>query len=125
MTVFSGVFPPIENAFAEKQDSKYFGIDTEDNTIRASTEGGYEFTRKRFTRAPRKTFITGFTMMSQTDYETFDEFWDEYQGAKSFTWVEPTTSVAHTVRFAEKPSISYAGLGSTFLYDVIVKLKQV
>jgi len=125
MTVFSGIFPPVEYGFSEKEDAKHFGIDIEDNTVRAKTEGGYEFTRKRFTRKPRKTFMTGFTMMSQADYDTFIDFWDEYQGARAFNWVEPTTNSVHSVRFADKPSIQYVGKGSTFLYDVVVKMKQV
>jgi phage-related protein len=124
MTIFSDVFPPVENDFVEKEDSKYFSIDLEDNTIRAPSEGGYEFTRKRFTRTPRKTFATGFTMMSQTDLNTIIEFWDEYQGAKPFAWLDPTTNNVYTVRFADKPSIVYNGIGNNFMYDVTVKLKQ-
>jgi len=122
---FTGVFPPTDAGFVEKQDAKYYGIEFEDKTMSSKSEGGYEHTRPKFTRKGRKTFTTGFTEMSAADFEIFTDFWDAFGGYKSFSWVDPATSKAYTVRFAEPPSVRYSGLGATPTYNVEVKLKQV
>lgn len=122
---FSGIFPPTDMGFTEGEDSKYYGIELEDKTIRSSAEGGYELTRPRFTRKGRKTFTTGFTEMSATDYETFMLFWEDFGGSKSFTWYNQAEQKNYTVRFAEPPSFTYSGVGEFATYNVEVKLKQV
>ena len=123
--VFGGVFPPTDAGFVEKEDAGYYGISFEDNTIRSGTDGGYEFARKRFTRKPRQTFMTGFTEMTQADFDIFREFWEQFMGARSFTWNNPAENQVYTVRFASAPKISYVGVGPTRLYSVEVELKQV
>lgn len=125
MTAFSGVFPPTDAGFTAKEDSGYYGIEFEDNTMRSDSDGGYEVTRPRFTRKPRKTFTTGFTELSQANYDLLVEFWEKYQGSLKFTWTDPTDLRAYTVRIEKPPTVTYAGVGPTRMYNVEVKLKQV
>ena len=44
---------------------------------------------------------------------------------RAFSWVNPADGRAHTVRFAEPPSVKYTGLGAVATYNVEVTLKQV
>jgi phage-related protein len=125
MPSFSGVFPPTDVGFTEKEDAQYYEVEVDDNTMRSSSDGGYEFSRPRFTRKPRKTFTTGFTELSQSDYALLMDFWDAYQGAVSFTWVDPTDNVAHTVRMTKPPVVTYRGIGPRRMWNVEVTMKQV
>jgi len=122
---FTGTFPPIDAGFTEGQDSAYYNISLEDNTIRNATDGGYELTRARNTRKPRKTFSTGFTEMNQSDFEIFTDFWNYYTGAKIFYWVNPVDFVTRSVRFSDMPKISYVGVGGFAKYNIEVTLKEV
>ena len=121
---FAGNFPPHEVGFVEKEDARFYGIETEDTTIRSGQEGGYEIARPQFTRKPKRTYSTGFTRMSQSDFDIIMAFWDEYQGSKQFNWQNPTTQTVHSVRFTEAPNITYEGVGQLFEYTVEVKIKE-
>jgi phage-related protein len=122
---FVGIFPPFGEGFTEKEDARFYGIEFEDKTRRSESDGGYEFTRPKFTRNGRRTFKTGFTQMNAADFDIFQNFWDAYGGYKSFSWTNPADGRAHTVRFAEPPTVRYTGIGAVATYDVEVTLKQV
>jgi phage-related protein len=122
---FTNTFPPFDVGFVEKEDSRFFSVVFEDNTIRADTEGGYETSRPRFTRRTRKTFTTGFTEMSQDDYAIIEEFWEEFGGSKAFAWVNQTNGITYSTRFTKAPTISYVGVGSYRAYNVEMELKEV
>lgn len=118
-------FPPI--GMAEKEDSAYFSQELEDNTIRSETEGGYEFTRPRSTRAPRSSFTTGFTHITQADKAILEAFYkDKRAGASIFTWTNPTNGEELDVRFSGPLQFKYVGMGGTHLWDVVsISLKEV
>ena len=118
-------FPP--GTMTAKEDSKYRSDKQADPSMRKETDGGYVVTRARYTRAPRKTFTTGFTGISQADKAAFMAFWDSKKGgADYFTWKDPVTNTVYTVRFAGTPEFKYEGFGSTFLWDITgIQLEQV
>lgn len=124
-TKFSGVFPPQPEGFTEKEDAQFYGIKYEDDTISSKMEMGIERTRSRFTKPPSRIYTTGFTEISQADFDLLEEFWEEYRKAKIFTWTNPADQKTHSVRFAEVPSVAYSGVGPHRSYTVEVSLKQV
>lgn len=125
MTEFVGLFPPTDAGFTDKEDSAYYSEEIEDNTMRSDKDGGYEYSRPRFTRNGRMTYTTGFTDISQADKDLILEFWTKYTGAKSFTWVNPTNLESNSVRFTKPPKPTYTGAGQTRTYNVEVEIKQV
>jgi hypothetical protein len=125
MTIFNATFPPFAQGFTEKEDARYYGIQLAENLIASNTEGGYELTRPRSTRKPRKTFTTGFSSLSTADYELFLEYYEEYQQFTNFFWVDPSTLMPYTVRFVKPPTIVYVGSGPLRLYNVEVTIKEV
>lgn len=122
---FSGVFPPVDVGFTEKEASQYYDIAYEENVKRNDTSGGYELTRPQFTRKPRKTFKTGFVEMSASDFDIFEKFFEKYQLSKSFTWFNQASQSNHTVRINSAPNVTWRGIGSRALYNVEVELKEV
>lgn len=109
------------------QDSRYHKISIEDPAIRSETEGGYVLTRARYTRAPRITFTTGFTSITQADLTTLMNFYIARKGGSdSFSWTNPVTLDVYTVRFKKPIEPQYKGMGETFLWDVPdIQLEQV
>lgn len=116
-------FPP--DGFSEKEDSRFFKTSQEDSTIRSDTEGGYEHARPRFTRTPRKTYNTGFTLITNSQLETLESFWDDHQGYKIFTWTHPTRGTTHNCRFTKPFETKYSGVGLQHRYDVQIEFKEV
>jgi hypothetical protein len=118
-------FPPV--TMSAKEDSRYRSETQADPAIRQEIEGGYVVTRPRYTRAPRKTFKTGFTDISQTDKAAFQTFYDSKKGgSESFTWADPVTATVYTVRFVGTPEIQYAGRGPSFRWNITnIGLEQV
>jgi hypothetical protein len=123
--VFDDTFPPAAQGFLEKEDAAYYKVGLGDSTMRSDTDGGYEFARKRFTKAPRSTFSTGFTEMVEADFIILKDFWTQYQGSKAFTWYNKAESANYLVRFSSSPKITYSGVGSRPLYNIEVELKEV
>lgn len=118
----SDVFPTLGN----REDAAKFGFDIEDVGIRSEMEGGYVITRARHTRAPRRTWTTGFTAVSQTNFQTFVSFFSNYGTYKAFTYTVRTTNEVVNVRFATKPEFKYVGVGGSFLWDINnIKLEEV
>jgi hypothetical protein len=124
-TLFNGTFPPFEEGFIEKEDARFYSIQIDENLVEANTEGGYNITRPRSTRKPRKTFSTGFSFLGSADYDLFIEFYEFYQQFRNFTWINPATLITYTVRFTKPPKLNYVGTGPLRLYNVEVILKEV
>lgn len=118
-------FPP--DAMTVKEDSSKFSYELDDDTVRTEMDGGYEMTRPRTTRAPRREFTTGFTDISQSDKELLEAFYlARRAGADSFTYTDFTSQIEYTVRFKSKMKFSYSGFGSARLWNVDnVQLRQV
>ena len=116
-------FPPV--AVTELEDAKYFSENLDDPALRVDYDGGYQATRPRYTRAPRRTWTTGFTLMGQTEYEACRTFYESRKGgSESFTWTNPADGVEYTVRFQEF-SPEYIGPGPGRRFNLKIKLKQV
>lgn len=112
---------------SKKQDSKYFSVTSEDPAMRTEMEGGYVATRPRHTRAPRQTYTTGFTDISEVDRLALKAFWDaRHGGSESFVWTNPVTTVATTVRFSGPLDFKYKGFGGNHRWDITnIKLEDV
>jgi hypothetical protein len=110
-------FPPV--TMSAKEDSKYRSDSKADPAMRTETDSGWVLSRPRYTRLPRKTFVTGFTGISQADYTAFGNFYDsKFGGSSVFTWTDPTSGVTYNVRFKGGYQAKYVGMGLTFLWDV-------
>jgi hypothetical protein len=107
------------------QDSKFYNIELEDQSIKTSIEGGYVVSRARHTRPPRRTYTTGFSSMTASQLGDLVAFWDSVRGGSTvFDWIEPITQAAASVRFVEKSlHLKYVGMGPTRLWDVTFKLE--
>lgn len=105
-------------SLGDGEDAKKYGFDTEDVGKRSEMEGGYVLTRPRHTRRPRRMWKTGFTAVSQTDFDTFLEFWNDHGTYTGFTYTTKIGSEAVNVRFMQKPRWTYVGVGTTYLWDI-------
>jgi len=104
--------------FGGKEDAAKFGFDSEDVGMRSEMDGGYVLTRPRHTRKPRRTFKTGFTGISQANFNTFLTFWEEHGTYKAFNYTVPISGEIVNVRLQKKPTWAYKGIGQTFLWDI-------
>ena len=108
-----------------KQDSKYYEVELEDPTLRTNMEGGYVVTRPKHTRKPRRTFKSGCTSITSDQRKALEDFYDSVRGGSViFDWTDPVTGTVFQVRFKEKISFKYTGMGITQLWDVTFTLEQ-
>jgi hypothetical protein len=113
-------------ALASRQDSKFFKIERDDNTVKGEVEGGYTTTRPRSTRAPRTIISTGFTTITQAEMETLQAFYDTVGKHSMFNYTNPVTSIIMVCRIEEWPHADYTGAGYNPLYNLgPIKLKEV
>lgn len=104
--------------FNDIQDSKFFGEMPEDPAVRVEIEGGYEITRPRFTRSPRRVYTSGHTMLTNAQKLTLSAFWDTVKGGSVvFDWTHPTTAVVYAVRFTKQVTFKYVGVGGVHYWD--------
>lgn len=100
------VFPA---GLAALQDSAHFSDEQEDPAIKSEMEGAYVVTRARHTRAPRRTFTTGFTEISNANKQALQAFYAQVRGGSViFDYVDPVSAkhgapVTYAVRFASGP----------------------
>ncbi len=116
---------PFFPTFGGKEDASKFGMEVEDAGMRSEMEGGYVLTRPRFTRPPRRTWSTGFTSIDEVNFQAFVQFFNEYGTYKGFTYVVPTTNENVNVRFSQKPTFKYVGIGTTSMWDIDAKLEEI
>lgn len=113
-------------ALTAKADSAKYSRTAEDPAIRSELEGGYVYSRPRFTRTPRKSWKIGYTEMNNTDRATLEAFWDTVRGGSdSFTWTDPQTNTGYTVRFKSPIEFKYTGFGGVHFWNVSFELEQV
>lgn len=117
------VFPTLSRG----EDARFFGMSQEDPAMRTKVEGGYVFTRPRFTRRPRRSFTTGFTNISDADRALLENFWNDTKGGSSaFAWTHPFTNEVIQVRFKKGFDFSYVGIGHSHRWDVTgIELEEV
>ena len=105
--------------YVTEQDSQYFMESPEDPAMRTDMEGGYEISRARFTRAPRRTYTSGFTRMTQTQKDALDTFYDSVKGGSVvFDWTHPQKNTVMQVRFTKAMTAKYAGRGGVHYWDI-------
>lgn len=124
------VFPV--GSMTSKEDSKMFSVESEDVSMRTPMDGGYVVSRVKHTRAPRKTFKTGFTSIKSADKAILQNFYDNVVkgGSLVFDWTDPSTAssvtpVVYTVRFVGPLLFTYVGLGGSQLWTTSITLEQV
>jgi hypothetical protein len=116
---------PITLTGGEAQDAKKFGLEYEDPAIKADTEGGYVYSRARFTRAPRRTWSSGYTYIADVSRLQLEAFWTTVMGGSViFQWRNPADGSDYLVRFAEPIKLSYVGAGTNKRWDVSFKVEE-
>jgi hypothetical protein len=113
--------------YADEQDSKHFSVSAEDVAIRSDVEGGYEITRARHTRTPRRAWTSGFTYLNETKKDALETFFfDTVKGGSViFDWTNPNDQDVHAVRLIKLPTFKYVGNGSNKRWDVTFEVRQV
>jgi len=113
------------------QDSSLYSVELEDVSAATPMEGGYVVSRAKHTRAPRKTFTSGFTDITEADKALLDAFWTTVRGGSViFDWIDPASAnggapVTYSVRFLGGPlKFDYRGHGPTKRYDVRFTVQQ-
>lgn len=107
------------------QDAKYYEMELEDPALRTQMEGGYVVTRPKHTRKPRRTFKSGCTAITTDQRKVLEGFYDAVRGGSAiFDWADPVTGEVFQVRFKEKITFKYTGVGISQLWDVQFTLEQ-
>lgn len=102
----------------EKQDSAKYSEVTEDPSMSLETEGGYTYTRPRYTRRPRKTWTIGFTDLTNEEKESLSEFYNTVKGgSEAFYWTHPIDKKDIVVRLGSQIKFNYTGVGTTYRWD--------
>ena len=116
------VFPTLSTG----ADSKYYSLEVEDLSIQSPMDGGYIVSRARTTRAPRITFTTGYTQLSNADMQAIQSFYASVCGGSViFNWLDPVTRNVYQVRFMDKKlNFKYTGMGYNQMWDVQFTLTQ-
>lgn len=92
-----------------KPDQKHFSEKVDNPAMSAKADGGYEFTRPRFTRRPRRVFTTGYTNISSADKLRLADFWNQVKGGSdAFHWTHPASNEIILVRFGASKTLDFA-----------------
>lgn len=106
-------------------DSQQFSVTLEDVAMKSEMEGGYVVSRAKHTRKPRKTFNVAYKGISDADRATLDSFYSTVGGGSViFDWTDPSAGTTWQVRFEGELQFSYAGKGTTKLWNVTFKVRQ-
>ena len=110
-------FPTLSKQF----DANTLDIQSE-NPVGGSgdTGAGYEYTRPKWTRRPRRTFTFTFKSITAADRVALQNFWDtHFGGSVAFNWTDPTTSTVYNVRFSKEMQLKFSrdGAGNLNLYN--------
>lgn len=109
-----------------RQDSKYFSLGQTDVAIVGSMEGGYDVTRPRTTRKPRKLITTGFTDITEAERVVLEQFYEQVGKYGEINYTHPVTGQELLVRITDWPEAKYVGVGGLHVYDMPnIKLKEV
>lgn len=116
------MFPPT----GIKEDSQHFDISREDVAIETQTDGGYIYSRPRNARPASRIISTGFTELTQDQFDLLDEFIATYGRFRIFNYTIPTTGEVISVRFKTLPKFNYVGAGGTHRYSASgIELREV
>lgn len=114
---------PLQN----KQDSAKFTETSDNPAITLETDGGYEYTRPRYTSIPKRSWTIGFTNMTLEEKDILTQFWNTVRGGSdAFFWTEPTSGKEYLVRFKSEFRWQYKGAGKTYRWDCdAITIKEV
>ena len=117
----TAVFPVLST----KPDSASAKRSLEDPSMSVEMEGGYTYTRARFTRTPRKKWSIKYTFISDADKLLLESFWNTVMGgSESFFWTDDYNSTQYAVRFKGEISFIYKGRGGNHRWDVSFDLEE-
>lgn len=122
-------FPDLKSmGFSASEDSQYFQTQRISGAQTYETDGGIFIVRKRFTRNPGSFIVTGFTEISDSDKNLFDQFYENNasHGATEVTYVHPLTQASMQVYFSESTpyTAEYKGWGSNKVWTLTdIKLR--
>ena len=107
-------------SLSKSEDSRFFKTTYEDPALRSEMDGGYEITRARHSRTPRRNFTTGFTDLTDADRLALESFFRNTTkgGSVAFNYTHPISSEVISVRFTKPFTFNYAGLGETYHWNV-------
>jgi hypothetical protein len=101
-----------------------YDIEPMDKTLKAPTDGGYEFRRNRTTRPERQVITTGFIMCPHEDYEILRAFYEAHTKVVAFTYFDYIHGVTRQVRFDEwQPK--YMGVGQNRMWTITIKMSEI
>lgn len=111
-------------------DANTLTIEAENPAVSSGdTDGGYEYTRPKFTRRPRRTITFNYKNISPADKVSLQSFWDAcFGGSVAFNWTDPTTATVYNVRFSKDMKLKFSrdGVGTTHRYNTDpITLKEV
>ena len=117
---------PVFPTLTQDQDSSYYTVMIEDQSLKSEMEGGYQVSRTKHTRFARQTWTSGFTMLTNADFLTLRTFYrgTVKGGSLIFDWTDPITGSVFPVRFAGAVTFKYTGVGTAQRFDVSFKLEQ-
>jgi len=117
---------PIFPTLSTGQDSKFYSVEQEDVSMQSKMDGGYVVSRAKTTRAPRRSFTSGFTNLSNADRGALQAFYDTVKGGSViFAWTDPIDKAVFQVRFMDKKlNFKYTGIGTAQRWDVQFSLQQ-
>lgn len=99
-----------------------------DNPVmRHKVDGGYSFTRPRYTKAAPASINCRYVRLTQNDVQVISEFWNATKGgSKAFMFTEPSTGGLLKVRFLnEALEFRYSGHGAERTWDVDLSFETV
>lgn len=116
---------PVFPTMTKEQDSKFYQKELENVAMTTPMDGGYVVSRAKHTRKPRRTYKTGYSGILNADRQKLEDFWDLVKGGSViFDWKDPISLATIQVRFSEKLSFKYVGIGVSQLWDVSITLDQ-
>lgn len=101
-------------------DSSQYEVEIEDVSMSSKSEGGYEFTRKRHTRRPRRTWKVGYQVLKSAEKQAIQDHWDAMGGGSLiFSWLNHQDGQTYQVRFKPGSSLTfkYVGKGDNQLWN--------
>jgi hypothetical protein len=113
-------FPDLITAgMVAREDSSKFIDERVDSSIQYQTEGGVYLSRPRFTRDPGRVITTGFTYITEADYQLLDAYYTSMRGGSlQFSYTHPTSNVTLQVRFLKPYKAQYVGMGGHHHWDI-------
>lgn len=115
-------FPPA--GLQNKEDASQFELTFEKLTEEFKTDGGYKYTRSKYTRKPHKRLKIGFTAVPEADKILIEDFYNAHFGGHSvfsYRSYEPGRPL-YLVRFSGPIGFRYSGIGVSPIWDIACEL---